>query len=98
VVRVEEGDEPMTMVSIRVSKETQDVLREIAEQERRPMSTITDEALRAYRRELLWRRAEADYARLAADEEQFRDYQDEIALWDSTSSDGLDLTDSYEAS
>ncbi len=88
----------MAMVSIRVSKETQDVLRDIAEQEHRPMSTITDEALRAYQKELLWRRAEADYARLAANEDEFHDYQDEIALWDSTSSDGLDLTDSYEAS
>lgn len=87
----------MTMVSIRVSKETQDVLRNIAEQEHRPMSTITDEALRAYQKELLWQRAEADYARLAADKDQFRDYQEEIALWDSTSSDGLDLTDAYEA-
>ncbi|MDQ3539776.1 MAG: hypothetical protein M3440_03745 [Chloroflexota bacterium] len=86
------------MVSIRVSKETQDVLRDIAEQEHRPMSTITDEALRAYQKELLWRRAEADYARLAANEGEFHDYQDEIALWDSTSSDGLDLIDSYEAS
>ncbi len=80
----------MAMVSIRVSKETQDVLRNIAAREHRPMSTITDEALRAYQKELLWRRAEADYARLAANEEEFRDYQEEIALWDSTSSDGLD--------
>lgn len=87
----------MAMVSIRVSKETQDVLRNIAEREHRPMSTITDEALRAYQRELLWRRAEADYARLAVNEDEFRDYQEEIALWDSTSSDGLDPSDSYEA-
>ncbi len=87
----------MAMVSIRVSKETQDVLRNIAEREHRPMSTIMDEALRAYQKELLWRRAEADYARLAANEEEFRDYQEEIALWDSTSSDGLDPSDSYEA-
>ena len=88
----------MAMVSIRVSKVTQDILRDIAEQEHRPMSTITDEALRAYRKELLWRRAEADYTRLAANEKEFREYQEEIALWDSTSSDGLDLTDSYEVS
>lgn len=88
----------MAMVSIRVSKEPRDVLRNIVEQEHRSMSTITDETLRAYRKELLWRRAEADYARLAADEDQFRDYQEEIALWDSASSDGLDLSDSYEGS
>lgn len=86
----------MAMVSIRVSKETQDVLRAIAEQEHRPMSAITDEALRAYQKELLWRRAEADYARLAANKKEFRDYQEEIALWDPTSSDGLDLSDSYD--
>ncbi len=86
------------MVRMCISKEARDVLREIAEWEHRPMSKIMDEALRAYRRELLWRRAEAGYARLAADDERFRDYQEEIALWDSTSSDGLDLSDSYTAS
>lgn len=75
-----------------------EVLRGIAEGEHRPMSTIMDEALRVCRREFLWRRAEADDARLAVDQEAFEEYQDEIALWDSTSSDGLDLSDSYEAS
>lgn len=86
------------MVRMCISKEARDVLREIAEWEHRPMSKIMDEALRAYRRELLWRRAEAGYARLAADDARFRDFQDEIALWDATSSDGLDLSDSYMAS
>jgi predicted transcriptional regulator len=86
------------MGSIRDSRETWKLLRQIAAQEQRPMSSVMDEALRAYRRELLWRRAEADYARLAANEEQFRSFQDEIALWDSTSSDGLDLSDSYKSS
>lgn len=62
------------------------------------MSTIMDGALRAYQREGLWRRADADYARLAVDQEAFEEYQDEIALWDSTSSDGLDLSSSYEVS
>lgn len=88
----------MTIVRVYISSETRDVLREIAEMEHRPMSTIMDEAVEAYRRELLWRRAEAGYARLAAGDERFRDYQDEIALWDSTSSDGLDLSDSYTTS
>lgn len=86
------------MVCMCISREARDVLREIAEWEHRPVGKIMDEASRAHWRELLWRRAEADYARLAADQEAFEEYQDEIALWDLTSSDGLDLSDSYEAS
>lgn len=85
----------MALVTIRVSRETRALLHEIAARERRPMSAITDEALRAYQKELLWRRAEAGYARLAANEDRFREYQDEIALWDTTSSDGLDRSDAY---
>lgn len=85
----------MAMVTIRVSQETETLLREIAERERRPLSAIMHDAVTAYRTELLWRRAEADYARLAANEEQFREYQAEIALWDMTSSDGLDPSDAY---
>ncbi len=85
----------MAFVSIRGSRETREMLRQIAAQEHRPLSAIVDEAARAYRKELLWRRAESDYARLAENEERFREFQDEIALWDSTSSDGLDRFDAY---
>lgn len=43
----------------------------------------------ANRRELLWRYAEPDFARPAAGDEQFQDYQDGIASSSSMSSDGL---------
>lgn len=85
----------MALVSIRVSRETATLLHDIAARKHRPMSAIVHDGATAYRNELLWRRAEAGYARLAANEDRFREYQDEIALWDTTSSDGLDLSDVY---
>ena len=85
----------MALITIRVSHETREMLREIAAREQRPVSAIVHDAARAYRKELLWRRAEAGYARLAANEGHFREYQDEIAFWDTTSSDGLDRSDAY---
>ncbi len=51
--------------------------------------------MHAYRKALLWRRADADYTQLAADAERFREFQYEIAIWDSTSFDGLDFSDAY---
>ncbi|CAA9548167.1 MAG: hypothetical protein AVDCRST_MAG87-642 [uncultured Thermomicrobiales bacterium] len=56
---------------------------------------MVHDAATAYRNELFWRRAEAGYARLAVGLEQFREYQDEIVLWDTTSSDGLHCSDAY---
>lgn len=54
----------MEMVSIRVSRETREVLRMIAAHAHCPMSAIVHDAAMAYRNELLWHRADADYARL----------------------------------
>jgi len=54
----------MSLVSIRVSRETREVLRMIAAHAHCPMSAIVHDAAMAYRNELLWRRADADYTRL----------------------------------
>lgn len=78
------------MVSIRVSEATHQRLREIARREHRPMSSVAEEAVRAYEKEQRWQAAETAMARLRQDHDERKDYQAEAELWDATSSDGLD--------
>ena len=80
----------MVMVSIRVSEETHQRLRAIARREQRPMSSVADEAVRAYEKELRWEAAESAVARLKDNPAEWQDYQADVDLWDTTSSDGLD--------
>ncbi len=79
----------MRTVSIRVSEETHQRLRELAHREARPISTVADEAVRAYEKGRRWRAAEEAMARLRQDPSTWEDYQAEAALWDATSADGL---------
>lgn len=43
-----------------------------------------------------WKNYEEDYTRLQADPEAWRAYLDELALWDSTSNDGLESEEPYD--
>ena len=79
----------MSMVSIRVSETTHRRLREIARREHRPMSSIADEAVRAYEKEQRWRIAEEAMARLRQNRTEWTDYQAEADQWETTSVDGL---------
>jgi len=78
------------MVSIRVSRETHERLRHLAEEQDRPMSNIADEAVRVYEREQRWRAAEIAMARLRADPDAWSDSMDELTAWDATLGDELE--------
>lgn len=80
----------MSMVSIRVSRETHHQLQEIARREHRPMSSVAGEAVRAYEKELRWRAAEEAVARLREQPDEWREYEEDAAAWDVTSADGLE--------
>lgn len=83
----------MAMATIRVSRETQDLLNEIATRVAKPKYVITEDALREYLRMLRWKETEVAFARLADDEEANRDYHEEAAAWDATLMDGIDPAD-----
>ena len=80
----------MALISIRVSRETHERLRHLADQQDRPMSSIADEAVRTYEKEQRWRAAEAAMARLQSDQNAWSGYLDESAAWDGTLTDGLE--------
>lgn len=44
---------------------------------------------------MFWEQMQEDYDRLRADPEAWRDYQNDMALWDSTSNDALESEEPY---
>lgn len=85
----------MAATSVRVDPHTHSLLRELSEQEQKSIGQVVSEAVETYRKDKFWRELHEDYDRLNADPEAWQDYQDELALWDSTSNDGLEEEEPY---
>ena len=84
----------MESLTIRVSRSTHGRLRELADKSGETMAEIVDRAVRNYQKEQFWAECHAAYAALRADPAAWADFQSEVELWDTTSSDGLeDLPD-----
>lgn len=77
-------------VSIRIPAETHQMLQELAKQEHKGIGEVIGEAARLLQRERFWAEYYAAYERLRADPEEWRDFQEELKLWDSTLMDGLE--------
>jgi len=80
---------------VRVDAKLHATLREIAKAEHRPIGQIIEEAVRQYQREKFWKGVHEDLARLRADPAAWQDYQDEIALLEGGSLDGLGQEEPY---
>ena len=70
-------------------------LLEIAQEEHRPIGQIIEDAIDQYRKTRFWQGVHADYVRLQADPIAWKEYQDEIALWDIAANDGLEREEPY---
>lgn len=82
-------------VSIRIPVETHQRLRELAHRKHKSLSETLVEAVDTYEMELMWREAEASYARVRDDPEAWKEWQEETTLWDTTSIDGVPDDDEY---
>lgn len=80
----------MESLTIRVSRSTHGVLRQLADKSGETMTEIVDRAVREYERSRFWADYQSAYAALAADTSAWADLQCEIESWDSTSADGLE--------
>lgn len=80
----------MASTTVRISKETRETLRELAEQVGQPIQKVLDNAVEAYRRQCILEQANAAYAALRADAEAWREEQLERQHWDGTLADGLE--------
>jgi predicted transcriptional regulator len=78
------------MTTIKVSMETRDRLKRLADADQTTMDAELAMALDKVEDARFWQGVQDDYARLQADQEQWSDYVSELAEWDRTVSDGLD--------
>lgn len=85
----------MASTVVRLEAKTHARLREMAEAEHRSMGEIVTDLLERYEREQFWDRVDASLAKLKADPVAWKEYQDEIAVWDATSGDGLENEEPY---
>jgi predicted transcriptional regulator len=80
----------MDSQTIRVSKATRDILRDLAAKAQTTMAAIAEEAVKEYEQKKFWENYYAGYNALRADPIAWAEYQDEINLWETTSADGLE--------
>jgi predicted transcriptional regulator len=80
----------MSTTTIRVSVETHNTLRELAQAIGAPMQEILEQAVEQYRRQRLLAATNAAYAALRADPAAWQQIKEEQAAWDATLADGLE--------
>lgn len=85
----------MASTLVRVEEKTHATLRRWAESEQKPIGQIVTELVEARERERFWREMREGYERLRADPAAWRDYQDEVAFFESGSMDGLTDEEPY---
>ena len=78
------------MAMLRVTADTRDTLRVIAEEKGGSMQRVAEEAIEAYRRQLILDETNAAYARLRRDSEAASAMEAEQREWDVTLGDGLE--------
>lgn len=83
------------VTTVRVNKKLHATLREIADAEDRTIGQVIEEAIARYQKEKFWEGVNEDFARLKADPEAWKNYQDEIAFFEGGSMDGLENEPPY---
>lgn len=79
-------------LTVRISKKSHRLLRQLGEASGQSMLTVLDEALKAYRKKQLFDEANAAYEALRSDPKEWALYEQEIEDWDGTLLDGLEET------
>jgi predicted transcriptional regulator len=77
-------------LTIRVSRSTHELLRDLATRSNAPMSALVDEAVQDLKRKRFWAEFNAAAAALEADPKAWADHQNEDEAWANTLADGLE--------
>ena len=77
------------MSTVRVDPRLHEKLRALSAAEQRSISQVIEEAIDRYQKEKFWAAMHEGFARMRSDSEAWGEYQDEAALWDRMSGDGL---------
>ncbi len=80
----------MATTTVRVKTTTHNALRERAKERGESLTDTLDHLVEEDRRRRMFEAADASWRALRADPEAWAEWQAEMALWDSTSADGLE--------
>lgn len=78
------------MTTIKVSVQTRDRLKRLADEDHLTMDAELAQTLEKAEEARFWAGVREDYARLQSDPSEWADYVGELAEWDNTAGDGLD--------
>ena len=78
------------MTTIKVSVQTRDRLKRLADEDHLTMDAELARTLDQAEDARFWEGVRADYARLQADPQEWADYGNELAEWDNAVGDALD--------
>ncbi len=78
----------MSSSTVRISKESSNVLREIAAQEKKSLQTVLDAAIEEYRRHRFLQEANKAYSVLKENPKNWKMELEERKQWETTLSDG----------
>jgi hypothetical protein len=76
--------------TIRVTQQTHQILKDLAEQAGEPLTAVLDKAIEAYRRNRLLEETNAAYAALRKDPKKWAEELQERQAWEATLPDGLE--------
>ena len=80
----------MDTATVRIKKETHDLLRILSEKRHAAMVDLIDEAVANLHRQYVLEETNRAYAALRSDPEAWQEEQEERAAWEATISDGIE--------
>lgn len=83
------------MATVRVEPKVHATLRALSAAEQRPIGEVIEDAVDRYQKEKFWSAMHEGFAKLRADPVAWTAYQEEAALWDEVSNDGLEDEEPY---
>ncbi len=81
--------------TVRVDPKLHATLRKLARVEQRPIGQVIEDAVAKYETDKFWKEMHEGFARLRADPVAWKGYEEETAIWDSMSNDGLEDEEPY---
>ena len=83
----------MPTSTVRISEQSGQLLRELANRSGETMQSVLDAALEEYRRNQFFKEMDEAFAALQDDPEAWSEYQEELREWDGTLMDGIDRSE-----
>lgn len=79
----------MATTTVRIKPDTHRRLKDLASADNASLSDMLDRVVKEEERRRFWKAVNDSYERLRADPEAWAEWQAEVALWETTSADGL---------